>query len=206
MDNSTDDQVASAGVLMADGAVAIPADIAAKVREIGRAEWGQTPAHDADGHAAHVAESVSKTADHFGQDGPQHMQGLYIEGTETVICHTGTSPNSAQIARALTGAWNWLYDQATTPTPSEEPEKAATGEDDELLADANAWYSDTQVAEIKRYASHPRDCLSRKGAHYDDRDCDCGFVRDVEQAEPVTRDRIIAALAALSDNLAKGGA
>jgi hypothetical protein len=102
---------------MAEQEQNIPDDIADKVREIGRAEWGQTPAHDADGHAAHVAESVNKTAEHFGQDGPQHMQGLYIEGTETVICHTGTSPNSAQIACALTGAWNWLYDQVSTPAP-----------------------------------------------------------------------------------------
>jgi hypothetical protein len=91
---------------------AIPPDIAASVLAIGRAEWGSTPEHDADGHAAHIRDSVLRTADHFGQVGPQKMQGLYVEGTGTVICHTGTSPNSAQIARALTGAWNWLHDQS----------------------------------------------------------------------------------------------
>jgi hypothetical protein len=99
----------------------IPDDIAAKVREIGRAEWGQTHAYDAEGHGRHIADSVRMTAAHFGQTGDQHMHGLFIEGTETVICHTGTSPNSPQIARALTGTWNWLHDQATTahPTPSD---------------------------------------------------------------------------------------
>lgn len=90
----------------------LPIDIAELVIRIGRAEWGQTEAHDAEGHAAHIAESVRITADHFQQDEPQHMHGLYIEGTGTVICHTGTSPNSPQIARALTGAWNRLHDLA----------------------------------------------------------------------------------------------
>lgn len=91
----------------------IPQDIAELVLRVGRAEWGSTPAHDADGHAEHIAESVRLTAEHFGQTEPQKMSGLYIEGTGTVICHTGTSPNSPGIARALTGAWNWLHDNAS---------------------------------------------------------------------------------------------
>jgi len=93
-------------------AKAIPPEIAELVLRIGKAEWGQTFAHDADGHGQHIAESVRKTDEHFGDRGPQHMHGLYAEGTETVICHTGTSPNSPTIAQALTGAWNWLHDQA----------------------------------------------------------------------------------------------
>lgn len=91
---------------------ALPEEIAKVVLEIGRAEWGQTHAHDADGHAAHIGDSVRMTAEHFGQTEPQHMHGVWIEGTETVICHTGTSPNSPKTARALTGAWNWLHDRA----------------------------------------------------------------------------------------------
>jgi len=89
----------------------IPQDVLDLVQRIGRAEWGQTFAHDADGHADHVRESVKLTAENFGQTEPQHMHGLFVDGTETVICHTGTSPNSPAIAQALTGAWNWLYDQ-----------------------------------------------------------------------------------------------
>ncbi len=48
------------------------------------------------------------------------MHGLYIKGTETVICHTGTSPNSGQIARALAGAWNHLRTLAASPEPANE--------------------------------------------------------------------------------------
>jgi uncharacterized protein YfaS (alpha-2-macroglobulin family) len=90
--------------------ISIPTDLAKLVINIGVAEWGSTHAETADGHADHVRESVRKTAEHFGQTEPQQMHGLYIAGTETVICHTGTSPNSPQIARALTGAWNNLVE------------------------------------------------------------------------------------------------
>jgi hypothetical protein len=104
--------------------VELPADIAEHVTKIGRVEWGQTPAHDAEGHGRHVADSVRLTAAHFGQTGDQHMHGLWLEGTETVLCHTGTSPNAPKTTQALVGAWNWLVDQAATPT---QPE--ATGND-----------------------------------------------------------------------------
>ncbi len=51
---------------------------------------------------------------------------------------------------------------------------------DELIAgdadlyDANTWYSQAQLDEIKRFARHDRDCSSRKGI-YKDAACDCGF-------------------------------
>ena len=89
----------------------IPKEIAEVVLKIGRAEWGSTGPHDADGHADHIRKSVKITAEHFEQTEPQKMHGLYIEGSETVICHTGTSPNSPTTARALTAAWNALHDQ-----------------------------------------------------------------------------------------------
>lgn len=89
----------------------IPQDIVETVLKIGRAEWGSVSARSAEEHADHVRRSVEMTAEAFGQTEPQAMHGLYIEGTETVICHTGTSPNSPTNARALAGAWNHLYDQ-----------------------------------------------------------------------------------------------
>lgn len=98
----------------------IPEDIAAMVLQIGRAQWGQTEAFEAEGHAAHIAESVRLTDENFGQTGPRHMHGLYIEDTGTVICHTGTSPNSPQIARALKGVWNWLHIQATQSSDAQD--------------------------------------------------------------------------------------
>lgn len=99
----------------------LPAEIAELVNRVGRAEWGATAAHDADGHGQHVADSVRMTAAHFEQTEPQPMNGLYVEGTETVICHTGTSPNSAAIAQALTGAWNWLCDLAEKQPDEGQP-------------------------------------------------------------------------------------
>jgi hypothetical protein len=99
--------------------VKLPADIAEHVLSLGRVEWGQTPAHDAEGHGQHVATSVRLTAEHFGQEGDQHMHGLWLAGTETVLCHTGTSPNAPKTTQALVGAWNWLVDQASAATSSD---------------------------------------------------------------------------------------
>ena len=99
--------------------MSIPEHIAAKLVELGPVEWGATEPMGDLAHGAHVANSVALTAEHFGQTEPQRMHGLYLNGTETVVCHTGTSPNAAVIAQALAGAWNWLVEEArsqeTTP-------------------------------------------------------------------------------------------
>lgn len=90
----------------------LPDDIAETVIKLGPVEWGQTDPKDANGHGESVKNSVELTAAHFQQEGLQPMNGLYLVGEETVVCHTGTSPNSAQVARALTGAWNLMWDHA----------------------------------------------------------------------------------------------
>lgn len=97
---------------------AIPADILAHAAKIGRVEWGQTHAHDPEGHGAHVAESVRRTAARFQQTGDLHMHGLWLEGTQTVLCHTGTSPNAPMTTQALVGLWNWLVDLAFASKPT----------------------------------------------------------------------------------------
>lgn len=108
--------------------VAIPADIAEHVLSLGRVEWGQTHAHDAEGHGRHVADSVRITAANFGQDGDQRMHGLWLAGTETVLCHTGTSPNAPKTTQAIVGAWNWLVDQASgAPVPDATQTREAEG-------------------------------------------------------------------------------
>lgn len=90
----------------------IPREIADQVLAMGRVQWGATAEYTEAGHLAHVAESLRITREHFNfEDVPVAMHGLYLEGTDTVLCHTGTSPNSGANAQALTGAWNWLYDQ-----------------------------------------------------------------------------------------------
>tara|TARA_R110000851_G_scaffold308778_1_gene467886 strand:+ start:22055 stop:22369 length:315 start_codon:yes stop_codon:yes gene_type:complete len=78
---------------------------------IGKVEWGGTHELDAKGHAEQTKTSVDITAETFGQSGPQKMSGLYLEGTETVLCHTGTSPNSPTHARILTALWNNFVEQ-----------------------------------------------------------------------------------------------
>jgi hypothetical protein len=85
---------------------------------IGHVEWGSTHDLDAKGHAGHVERSVEITAQTFDQTGPQKMHGLYVKGSETVIGHTGTSPNSPTHARILTALWNKFVDEALS---SKEP-------------------------------------------------------------------------------------
>lgn len=93
---------------------AIPADVAEQVLAMGRAEWGATAEQTSEAHLADFANTLRLTREHFNfEDVPVKLHGLYLEGTGTVLCHTGTSPNSGANAQALTGAWNWLHDQAT---------------------------------------------------------------------------------------------
>ena len=73
---------------------------------VGPVDWGATHEHDSQGHADHTKTSVEITAETFGQEGLVRMSGLYLTGTGTVLCHTGTSPNSATHARILTALWN----------------------------------------------------------------------------------------------------
>jgi hypothetical protein len=79
---------------------------------IGRVEWGSTHALDATGHARQANFSVKTTAEKFDQEGPQEMHGLYLSNTETVLCHTGTSPNSPTHARIMTALWNNFVENA----------------------------------------------------------------------------------------------
>ena len=98
----------------------IPSDIAKAVASIGQVEWGATDEKYAAGHAASVQKSVEMTAVYFNQTGPQPMHGVYIKGDDVVVCHTGTSPNSGQHARAIVGAWNFMLQHAR-PALKERP-------------------------------------------------------------------------------------
>lgn len=90
----------------------IPSHIAEQVLSMGRAEWGATDEKTSAEHLADFENTLRLTRENFNyEDIPVRLHGLYLEGTETVLCHTGTSPNSGANAQALAGAWNWLYDQ-----------------------------------------------------------------------------------------------
>ncbi|MBQ1479858.1 MAG: hypothetical protein IIZ30_07460 [Sphingomonas sp.] len=111
----TDTEVDSliAAILKVDWKVSLPPHIAERVVTTGYVEWGATPQFEAAEHGNHVAESCRLTDAHFGQQGPRAMHGVYGKGTDTIVCHTGTSPNSGMNACAIAGAWNWLVDLAT---------------------------------------------------------------------------------------------
>lgn len=97
---------------------ALPPHIAEQVVSMGRVEWGATAEKVAADHVAGFAETLRITREHFNyEDVPVALHGLYLEGTETVLCHTGTSPNSGPNAQALAGAWNWLHEQALASLP-----------------------------------------------------------------------------------------
>ena len=150
----------------ASGDVAIPAEIAAHVRKIGKVEWGQTPAHDADGHGRHVADSVRMTAANFGQSEDQHMHGLWLEGTETVLCHTGTSPNAPKTTQALVGAWNWLVDQSAFPTPdSSAVSGSAEGlREPHVFLDCDGVLADFDTYAEAYFGMNPREYEKRIGS------------------------------------------
>jgi hypothetical protein len=111
----------------------IPREIAEQVLSMGRVEWGETDEFTASGHLAHLEETLRITREHFNfEDVPVPMHGLYLEGTETVLCHTGTSPNSGPNAQALAGAWNWLHDQCLAMNAARSNQEATPDEGHDL--------------------------------------------------------------------------
>lgn len=89
----------------------VPDELKAHIKNMGRIEWGATEIQTAEQHAQDMRRSVELTAKHFATGDQQQMHGCYIDGTDVVLCHTGTSPNSPNNARIIVGLWNWLIDQ-----------------------------------------------------------------------------------------------
>lgn len=95
--------------------VDIPREIAELALELGEVEWGATAELVAAEHIADFTETLRLTREHFNyEDVPVQLHGLYLKGAETVVCHTGTSPNSPTIARTLAGLWNNFLADART--------------------------------------------------------------------------------------------
>tara|TARA_R110000764_G_C10926200_1_gene374463 strand:+ start:600 stop:923 length:324 start_codon:yes stop_codon:yes gene_type:complete len=87
---------------------------------IGPVEWGSTGELSISKHLEHTKASIKNTAENFGQTGKQSMHGLYVEGSKTVLCHTGTSPNSPTHARILTALWNSFVSDALSALEAPE--------------------------------------------------------------------------------------
>ena len=87
----------------------LPDDIRETLLAIGKVEWGRTNIFTTEEHLAHLRETMETTARTHSQAADRtEMHGLYLQDGETVLCHTGTSPNSGQHARILVAAWNNL--------------------------------------------------------------------------------------------------
>lgn len=95
---------------------AIPADIIETLRAIGPVEWGRSFEQTDEQHVADFVDTLRITREHFGTVGETEIHGVYLAGTNTVLAHTGSSPNSPQHARILVGAWNHLVEQAKVTT------------------------------------------------------------------------------------------
>lgn len=88
----------------------IPPDLAQRILTLGKVEWGATSAKSDAEHLEDFASSLQITREHHKTEGPQSLHGVYISGSETVLCHTGTSPNSPAHAQIMAGLWNSVFD------------------------------------------------------------------------------------------------
>ena len=105
----------------------LPDDIVDRILSVGRVEWGTTHSQVDEKHVDDLRDTLRLTREYFDIKAEETtMHGLYLAGTNIVLAHTGTSPNSPQHARILAGAWNQLVelaeDQARSQalTPSKE--------------------------------------------------------------------------------------
>jgi len=89
--------------------VDIPDELEARLLAAGPAQWGNTGAKPDIEHLVEFAQTLTLTREHFATDGDAELHGLFLDGTNTVLCHTGVSPNSPVHARILTGLWNALH-------------------------------------------------------------------------------------------------
>lgn len=101
--------------------IELPADIIESLLAIGPVEWGVSLSQSDEKHAADLLDTLRLTREHFGvTDEETGIHGVYLEGTGTVLAHTGMSPNSPQHARILVGAWNQLVEIAKAKAATTE--------------------------------------------------------------------------------------
>lgn len=101
----------------------IPEEIARHMVKIGRVEWGSVKAKPDAEHIADFADTLRLTRETFANpEGDTPIHGVFLTGSETVVCHTGTSPNSPVNAQIMAGLWNSVLDQLLAAPASEQPE------------------------------------------------------------------------------------
>lgn len=90
----------------------LPDHIAEQLLSIGKVEHGRTHEQSDEMHVKDFANTLRITRESFGTEGDRYLHGVYLSGTATVLCHTGTSPNSSVHADIITGLWNHFVDIA----------------------------------------------------------------------------------------------
>jgi hypothetical protein len=104
----------------------LPNDIVESLLRIGRVEWGCSFTQTDEQHIEDFRDTLRITREHFGDtEDATAIHGVYLEGSKTVLCHTGPSPNSPQHARILVGAWNQLFELAQAQKGIESGANAA---------------------------------------------------------------------------------
>ena len=98
----------------------IPDELARRMIEVGKVEWGAVKAKTDAEIIRDFCDTLRITREQFKTpDGPQSIHGVFLVGTETVVCHTGTSPNSPVHAQIIAGLWNSVIDALmAAPVPA----------------------------------------------------------------------------------------
>ncbi|AQQ02398.1 hypothetical protein B0E33_01335 [Roseibium algicola] len=97
----------------------IPDDIVERLLAVGPVEWGETATQSDEEHINQFRNTLNLTRDNFDLPDETALQGVYLEGSETIICHTGPSPNSAAHARIIVATWNHLLELAKAQLAAE---------------------------------------------------------------------------------------
>lgn len=94
----------------------IPDELKKRMIAVGKVEWGAIKAKPDEEHVTDFADTLAITRkDHNLPDGPRELHGVFIAGSETVVCHTGSSPNSPTHAQIMAGLWNSVIDALMAP-------------------------------------------------------------------------------------------
>jgi len=111
----------AARVAELEGALSVPPELLTHMLKLGEVEWGSVPARSDEQHVSDFRDTLAITRETFGTVGDVPLDGVYLQGTATVVCHTGTSPNSPMTARIVAGLWNHFLrtQSALSRTPAQ---------------------------------------------------------------------------------------
>lgn len=109
--------------------IELPDDVVASLIAIGEVEWGVSETQSDEKHVSDFIDTLRLTREYFTEM-PEETALHYVAcaGTSVLVASTGNSPNSAQHAKILTGAWNYLLDAAMASRGAEQPRQAVGGE------------------------------------------------------------------------------